>query len=78
MTDKELAVRRCEIDVQLQARRVQDAQNALHFGMKKAQIEFDEKVANLTTELEKARLDLQREEAFLANAQAELERGFEA
>lgn len=84
MTEKENKVRQCELDVQVAENKLLEARQNLDIGIKKAQAELD--LANtefikagvtLRNELERAKIELERQKAWLAEAKAELERGFE-
>lgn len=78
MTDKENRVKQCELQVRTAKTRVAEARSALEHGYVRAKADFEREYSRLKCELERATIDVEREEGFLAAAKAELARGFEA
>lgn len=78
MNEKELNVKRCELDVRTQETKVRDAKIALDEGYKKLKAEFDKEYSLLKSAYEREIIYLEREKAYLENARAMLAKGFES
>ena len=78
MNEKELNVKRCELDVRIQETKVRDAKIALDEGYKKLKAEFDKEYSLLKSAYEREIIYLEREKAYLENARAMLAKGFES
>lgn len=76
MTEKERQVAVSRAEVKIQETRVRDARTALDQGYLKLKAEFDEAYAILKSDLEREQLKLDKEKAYLEEAEAELARGF--
>ncbi len=85
MTDKELKVERCQLDVRTAESKLREAQRNLDEGYRKGQAQLEHAKADtereyskLKEELERAKIHLEMEKAYQQAAEAELARGYEA
>lgn len=85
MTDKELKVEHCKLDVRAAESKLREAQHNLDEGYRKAQAQLEQAKADmereysrLKEEAERAKIHLEREKAYLLAAEAELARGYQA
>lgn len=77
MTEKELNVKRSELDVRTQETRLRDAKVALDEGYKKLKADFDSAYAKLKSDYERECINLEREKLYLKQAQEVVAQGFE-
>jgi hypothetical protein len=77
MTEKELNLRRYELDMRIQESRVRDAKTELDRGYEKLHAEFEKEYAKLKSAYERECLNLERERAYVAKAKEDLAAGFE-
>jgi hypothetical protein len=77
VNDKELTVRRAEIEVRLQEIRVAEAKRAWEEGYKKLRADMEIEHTKLKAAYEREVLNLEKEKAYLENARETLDRGFE-
>jgi hypothetical protein len=77
MTEKELNLRRCELDVRSQETKVRDAKVDLERGHEKLRADFERDYARLKTAYEREVIQLEREKACLEKARADVVAGFE-
>jgi DNA-directed RNA polymerase alpha subunit len=85
MTDKELKVKRCELDVRSAESKLREAQRNLDEGYRKSQAQIEQVKADverdyskLKEEVERAKIQLEMEKAYHQAAEAELARGYQA
>lgn len=77
MTEKELTLKRYELDVRVQEAKVRDAKMELERGHEKMKAEFERDYARLKSVYEREVIQLERDKAYLEKAKADMVAGFE-
>lgn len=78
MTEKHYRVERSKLDVKDAESKMREAESNYDKGCKKAKFEMDRECIHLKEELERVRVKVGGESAYLKYAESELERGYGA